>query len=124
MAEVKRPVSLDVRFTGFNLYERFLLKIGGLFLVAFFALQIIADTRRPALIGQNPWTLNKRRIMSDMLVVAAGKHRAPMALVVPVIADDRLIHSLSRIPCSSVCLMRASTIGRWRGRSASKPPKQ
>lgn len=47
---------------------------------------------RTTLFRQHPWPIGHRRLMPYMLPVSAGKIRHPVAMLILVITDNRLIH--------------------------------
>ncbi len=60
--------------------------------VAFLAAEFVADVRSSAGFGRDPRSVHPRRVVANVLVVAARKLRDPMLLVVDVVADDGLLH--------------------------------
>jgi len=56
--------------------------------------------------GQHPGTARERRLMTDMLPVPASQIGNPIALVVLMIADNRLVHGREGISgFSTECLL-------------------
>jgi hypothetical protein len=47
--------------------------------------------------GNDPWTIDKRRLMSHMLSMATGQLSHPIAVFVLVISSDRLLHIPKRL---------------------------
>jgi hypothetical protein len=45
-------------------------------------------------VGKNPWAVEERWVMSNMLPVPTGQIGNPIAMFVLVIADDRLLHGV------------------------------
>jgi len=61
---------------------------------AFFAIQDGAQMLPAALVGHDPRAAEKRRLMSDMLAMAAGQISHPAPFFILMIAGDGLIHVL------------------------------
>jgi len=41
---------------------------------------------------ENPWAVEKRRVMSNMLSMTTGQIGNPVAVLVLVVTNDRLLH--------------------------------
>jgi hypothetical protein len=69
----------------------------GRFFIAAFAVELETDVRGSTLFREDPSTSRHRRIVSDVLSMAAFQNGAPVMLVVLIETCDLLLHrSLSR----------------------------
>ncbi len=70
----------------------FLLEVNCLIFIAFPALEFMAEHRLASGLRRDPDARDKRRVMTYMLVMPAGKLRPPVALVVLIVARYFLFH--------------------------------
>lgn len=61
-------------------------------LFAFLTVQQRAEMALTPVIGQDPWTIKERWVMSNMLSMTTGQIGNPVAMLVLMITDDRLLH--------------------------------
>jgi hypothetical protein len=52
-------------------------------------------------IGQNPWAVEERWVMSNMLPMTTGQIGNPVTMLVSVITNDRLLHVVRLLIVSS-----------------------
>ncbi len=54
-----------------------------------------------SVIGQDPWAVEERRVMSNMLPMTTGQIGNPVAMLILVIPNDRLLHVVRSLTVSS-----------------------
>jgi hypothetical protein len=77
------------------------LKVRGNALIAFPAIEFATEARCSAFFREHPFTSSERRVMPDVLVMAAFEFRPPVSLIVRVKTDYPSLHRLGRAASSS-----------------------
>jgi hypothetical protein len=54
-----------------------------------------------SVIGKSPWAVEERRVMSNMLPMTTGQIGNPVAMLILVIPNDRLLHVVRSLTVSS-----------------------
>jgi hypothetical protein len=63
------------------------------FVITFFTVQQLPAVLLTPSVGQHPGPIGHRRLVPDMLPMAAGQIGHPIPIFILMISDDRLVHS-------------------------------